>query len=90
MAGSPRRPRFYLAILVAGFVLGGFFTAFLRRFLPDSPTKDFFTSAVQPGIGPIPIDLIVVHFTIGPAGLDVSLLSVVGVVLAYLVARSLF
>jgi hypothetical protein len=32
----------------------------------------------------------VIHFTIGPVGLDVSLLSIVGVVLAYLVARSLF
>jgi hypothetical protein len=78
MPGSPRRPRFYLGILLSGFVLGGFLTAFLRRFLPDSPTKDFFTYAVRPGFGPIPIDLIVVHFTL------------IGVVLAYLVARSLF
>jgi hypothetical protein len=90
MPGSPRRPRFYLGILLSGFVLGGFLTAFLRRFLPDSPTKDFFTYAVRPGFGPIPIDLIVVHFTLGPVGLDVSLLSLIGVVLAYLVARSLF
>jgi hypothetical protein len=90
MPGSPRRPRFYLGILLSGFLLGGFLTAFLRRFLPDSPTKDFFTYAVRPGFGPIPIDLIVVHFTVGPVGLDVSLLSLIGVVLAYLVARSLF
>jgi len=45
---------------------------------------------VRPGFGPVPVDLLVIHFTIGPVGLDFSLLSLVGVVLAYLVARSLF
>jgi hypothetical protein len=35
------------------------------------------------------VDLLVIHFTIGPVGLDVSLLSLVGVAV-YLVARSLF
>jgi hypothetical protein len=90
MPALPRRPRFYLSILLTGFVLGGFLTALLRRFLPDSPTKEFFTFAVRPELGPIPIDLIVVHFTLGPIGLDVTLLSLLGVLLAYLVARSLF
>jgi hypothetical protein len=90
MPAGPRRPRFYLGILVTGFVLGGFLSAFLRRFLPESPTKAFFTYAVKPELGPVPVDLIVVHFTVGPVGLDVSLMSVIGVVLAYLVARSLF
>ena len=90
MAGGPRRPWFYAGILVTGFVLGGFLTALLRRFLPDSPTKDFFTFAVQPELGPARIDLLVINFTLGPVGLDVSLLAVVGVVLAWLVARSLF
>lgn len=90
MRTGPRRPRFYLAVLVVGFVVGGFLTALLRRFLPDSPTKDFFTYAVTPSLGPVPVDLLVIHFTLGPVGLDVSLLSLVGVVLAYLFARSLF
>jgi len=90
MPALPRRPRFYLGVLLTGFVLGGFLTAFLRRFLPDSPTKDFFTFAVRPEFGPVPVNLIVVHFTMGPIGLDVTLLSLVGVLLAYLVARSLF
>lgn len=90
MRGGPRRPWFHLGILTTGFLLGGFLTALLRRFLPESPTKDFFTFAVQPSFGPAQIDLLVVNFTLGPIGLDVSLLSVVGVVLAYLVARSLF
>jgi hypothetical protein len=90
MASSPRRPFFYAVVLSIGFILGGFLNALLRRFLPDSPTKDFFTYAVTPELGPVPVNLLVIHFTIGPIGLDVSLLSILGVVLAYLVARSLF
>ena len=90
MAQGPRRPRFYLSVLVAGFLLGGFLNAFLKAVLPDSPTKAFFTYTVSPGFGPVPINLLVVHFTIGPAGLELSLMSLVGVVLAYLVAKSLF
>jgi hypothetical protein len=58
MAGGPRRPRFYLAVLVTGFLLGGFLSAFLRRFLPDSPTREFFTYAVQPGLGPLAVGLL--------------------------------
>jgi len=87
---GPRRPRFYALVLVCGFLVGGFLNAFLRYVLPDSPTKDFFTYAVRPGFGPVPVDLLVVHFTIGPVGLDLSLMSLVGVVLAYLLAKSLF
>lgn len=87
---GPRRPRFYALVLVCGFLVGGFLNAFLRHVLPDSPTKDFFTYAVRPGFGPVPVDLLVVHFTIGPVGLDLSLMSLVGVVLAYLLAKSLF
>ena len=90
MAQGPRRPRFYLLVLVAGFLIGGYLNAFLKAVLPDSPTKSFFTYAVSPGFGPVPINLLVVHFTIGPAGIELSLLSLLGVVLAYLVAKSLF
>jgi hypothetical protein len=90
MRTGPRRPLFYLGVLAGGFFLGGFLTALLRRFLPESPTKDFFTFGVTPSFGPATVDLLVVNFTIGPIGVDVSLLAVVGVVLAYLLARSLF
>ena len=90
MPSGPRRPRFYLGVLLAGFLVGGFLNAFLKAVLPDSPTKTFFTYAVSPGFGPVPIDLLVVHFTIGPVGLEFSLMSLIGVALAYLVAKSLF
>jgi len=36
------------------------------------------------------IDLVLIKFAIGPVALDVSLLSLVGVLVAYLIARSLF
>ena len=90
MPSGPRRPWFHLGVLATGFVLGGFLTALLRRFLPESPTRDFFTFSVQPSLGPARIDLLVIDFTIGPIGVDASLLAVVGVVVAYLIARRLF
>ncbi len=90
MRTAPRRPRFYFLILMVGFLLGGFLNAFLKAVLPDSPTKSFFTYSVTPEFGPVPINLLVIHFTIGPVGLDLSLASLVGVLLAYLLAKSLF
>jgi hypothetical protein len=90
MPSGPRRPGFYLGVLVSGFVVGGFLNALLQRFLPDSAAKAFFTYTVTPTAGPVSLDLLVVSFTLGPIGLHVSLLSLVGVLLAYLIARSLF
>ncbi|HEU5049471.1 MAG TPA: DUF4321 domain-containing protein [Gemmatimonadales bacterium] len=90
MASGPHRPRFYLGVLVAGFITGGFLTAFLARWLPEGPPKAFFTSAWTPTFGPVSADLLVLNFTLGPIGLHVSLLSLVGVLVAYLIARSLF
>lgn len=90
MARGPRRPLFYLGVLAAGFVLGGFLHALLRRFLPQGAAKEFFTTAITPTFGPVHLDLLVVSITLGPIGLEVSLLSVLGVAIAYFVARSLF
>lgn len=90
MAYGPRRPLFYLGVLATGFVVGGFLHALLRRFLPPGAAKEFFTTAVTPTFGPVHVDLLVVSITLGPVGLDVSLLALVGVAIAYLVARSLF
>jgi hypothetical protein len=36
------------------------------------------------------VDLLVVSITLGPIGFDVSLLALVGVAIAYYVARSIF
>lgn len=87
---GPRRPSFYFLVLSAGFVLGGLLSALLERFLSQSPAGRFFTTTVEPAFGPISIDLIIFSLTLGPVELRVSLLGVVGIILAYLVARSLF
>jgi hypothetical protein len=90
MAHVPRRPLFYTAVLATGFALGGFLSAFLERVLPKGAPREVLTFSVTPTFGPVSLDLLVVSMTVGPIGLHVSLLSVVGVVLAYLLARSLF
>jgi len=81
---------FYVSVLALGFLLGGFLSALLRRFLPDGPAREFFTWTVTPSVGPLHLDLIVFSLTVGPLALQVSLLGLVGIVLAYLLARSLF
>ena len=90
MSIGPRRPGFYVTVLGIGFVVGGFLSALMDRFLPQGPAKEFFTWTVNPSIGPFHVNLLVVNMTLGPIGIQVSLLALVGVVLAYLVARSLF
>ncbi len=90
MAIGPRRPLFYIGVLSSGFVLGGFLSKLLERFLPEGRPKDFFTYNVDPSFGPIHIDLLILSLTVGPLVLDVSLLGLVGIVLAYMLARSLF
>jgi hypothetical protein len=90
MPAGPRRPRFYLGVLAIGFIVGGLFAALLERFLPESAARSFFTYAVTPTLGPVSVDLLVVSFTLGPVAFQVSILSLVGVAVAYYAARSLF
>ena len=85
-----RSATFHLLVLSTGFVVGGFMTHFSRRFLPVGAVKEFLTTGVNPSLGPLNIDLVILNFTLGPIALDVSLLSLVGVLIAYLIARSLF
>jgi len=90
MAGGPKRPRFYLGVLIAGCIVGGFLSALMQRFLPESAARSFFTYSVTPSVGPVSVDLLVVSFTLGPLGLSVSVMSLIGVAVAYYAARSLF
>jgi hypothetical protein len=77
-------------VLSAGFITGGVMAQVARRFLPAGAVKEFLTTGVTPSLGPLQIDLVILKFALGPVALDVSLLSVLGVVVAYLIARSLF
>lgn len=87
---ATRRPLFHGLVLAAGFVVGGFMTQFARRFLPVGAVKEFLTTGVTPSLGPLHVDLVILKFALGPIALDVSLLSLLGVLIAYLIARSLF
>ena len=87
---SRARPVFHAIVLASGFVAGGLLTQVARRFLPAGAVKEFLTTGVTPAVGPLPVDLIILKFAIGPVALDVSLLSLLGVLIAYLIARSLF
>ena len=89
--GSPRhRPLFHGIVLALGFIVGGFMTTFARKLLPIGAVKEFLTTGVTPSLGPLKVDLVILSFSLGPIALDVSLLSLVGVLIAYLIARSLF
>jgi hypothetical protein len=90
MASGPHRPGFYLGVLIAGFIAGGVLTAILRRTLPESAARTVFTTTLDAQFGPVSADLLVISFTLGPIALHVSVLSLLGVVAAYLIARSLF
>lgn len=91
LQGSAKhRPGYHAIILAIGFVVGGFLTQFARIFLPAGAVKEFLTTGVTPSVGPLSVDLVIVKFGLGPIALDVSLLSLVGVLAAYLIARSLF
>jgi len=90
MASGPRRPGFYLGVLVTGFVLGGFLNALVKAVMPDSVAKQVFTFTASASAGPVSLDLLVVSLTVGPFAVNVSPLAILGVVIAYLIARSLF
>jgi Domain of unknown function (DUF4321) len=87
---AKHRPGYHALVLSIGFVVGGAFTEIARRWLPAGAVKEFLTTGVTPSLGPLPIDLVIIKFSVGPVALDVSILGLVGVLVAYLIARSLF
>jgi len=90
MATGPRRPGFYLGVLVTGFILGGFLNALVKSVIPDSVAKQVFTFTASASAGPVSLDLLVFSITLGPFAVSVSPLAILGVIVAYLIARSLF
>jgi hypothetical protein len=70
--------------------VGGVLQQVGRKFLPPGAAKEFFTTGVTPSLGPMPVDLVILKFALGPVAIDVSLLSLLGVLVAYLIARSIF
>ncbi len=74
--------------LVLGFFLGGMFTQLSEMFLPDSAARTFMTTSVSASAGPFSMDLVVLAFTIGPLVINLNVLTLVGVFLVALIARS--
>jgi len=87
---AKHRPVFHGVVLAIGFIVGGVLTQAARRFLPAGAVKEFLTTGMTPSFGPLTVDLLILKFALGPVAIDVSLLSLVGVLIAYLIARSLF
>lgn len=77
-------------MLAIGFVTGGVLTQVFRRFLPPGAVKEFLTTGLAASIDALTIDLLILKFSLGPIVIDVSLMALVGVLIAYLIARSLF
>lgn len=74
--------------LVLGFFLGGLFSRFAEM-LPDSVARDFVLTSVNASIGPLAVDLIAVAFELGPLVLTLNFLTLVGIAIVAMVARSL-
>lgn len=74
--------------LVLGFFLGGLFTKLSEMFLPESAARTFLTTSVEASAGPFSMDLVALAFDIGPVTLQLNFLTLVGVFIVALVARS--
>ena len=84
------RPVFHMIVLAIGFIVGGLLTSVARKFLPPGVVKEIFTTGVTGSLGALEVNLVIIKFALGPIAIDVSLLGVLGVLIAYLIARSLF
>ena len=62
----------------------------MKAMLPDSVAKQVFTFTASASAGPVSLDLLVVSLTLGPFAVNVSPLAILGVIIAYWLARSLF
>jgi hypothetical protein len=74
--------------LVIGLFLGGLLSRLSELFLPDSAARDFLTTSVAASLGPLHLDLVAVALTLGPLTLTINVLTLVGVGLVAVVARS--
>jgi hypothetical protein len=74
--------------LILGFFLGGLFTQLAEMFLPESAARTFLTTAVSASVGPFSLDLVALAFTLGPVSVYLNVLTLVGIFIVALVARS--
>ena len=74
--------------MVLGLFLGGLLTKLSVVFLPDSAARDFLTPTVAADIGPFSIDLVAVALSLGPLTVTLTVLTLVGIGIVWLIARS--
>lgn len=77
-----------VVVLLAGLVFGALLTELAVRFMPDSATREFFTTSVAAAFGPLVIDLVALGLTLGPLVFHLNALSVVGILIVWLATRS--
>ena len=88
MNATRRRMGRLLVVVLIGLVLGALLSELAVRFMPDSTARTFFTTSVSAAFGPLVIDLVAVGFTIGPLVIRLDFLSVLGVLVVALAART--
>ena len=76
-------------VMVLGLFLGGLLTKLSVMFLSDSAARDFLTTSVDASLGPLSVGLVAVAFTLGPITLSLNVLTLVGLFIIALIARSL-
>ena len=74
--------------LVLGLFLGGLLTKLSDMFLPDSAARDFLITSVDASLGPLSVELVAVAFTLGPLTVALNVLTLVGIGIVALIARS--
>ena len=74
--------------LVLGLFLGGLLTKLSELFLPESAARDFLTTSVDASLGPLSVDLVAMAFTLGPISVTLNVLTLVGISIVALIARS--
>ena len=88
MNATRRRAGRLLVVVVAGLVLGALLSELAVRFMPQSTARDFFTTSVTAAFGPLVIDLVAFGITLGPVVFRLDFLSVLGVLVVALAART--
>jgi hypothetical protein len=87
-ATRSRRMGRLLVVVLIGLLLGALLSELAVRFMPDSSARTFFTTSVAAAFGPLVIDLVAVGLTIGPLVIRLDFLSVLGVLVVALAART--
>jgi hypothetical protein len=88
MNATRRRAGRLFVVVLVGLVLGALLSELAIRFLPESAARTFFTTSVAAAFGPLVIDLVAVGLTLGPLVFRLDFLSVLGVLVVALAART--